>query len=154
MFDGPMSHVVFSHDGGNSWQYSLLGFSNPDLAHDFDGRLLCLNAGYYLLSDDGGDTWRKEGFEVEWPPLYQYKKVSLLRHVQFADRNLGYGLIVHWNKNTVAKAVGLVVTTDNGHTWKHVASLPGPNFGDANSRHALSLRLGFHANQQTKNAGG
>jgi hypothetical protein len=142
LYDGPMSHVVFSQDGGNSWHYKLLGVSNPYLAHDFDGRLLCLNAGYYLLGDDGGNTWRKEDFQVEWPAAYQDIKMCLLRHVVFADRNLGYGLIVHWSKRTTASGVGLVVTTDNGSIWKHVATLPAPNYGDVNSRHALSLRLG------------
>ncbi len=141
LHEWPDSHVVFSHDGGSSWQYGALGDSNPYLAHDFDGRLLCLNAGYFLLSEDGGETWRKEGFQIEWPPSYHEEKVSLLRHVVFADRNHGYGLIVHWSE-TDATGVGLVVTTDNGRFWKHIATLPAPNFGDVNSRHALSLQLG------------
>lgn len=142
LFDWPMSHVVFSHDGGNSWQYNALGDSNPYLAHDFDNRLLCLNDGYFLLSEDGGETWRKEDFQIEWPPSYHERKVGLLRHVVFTDRNHGYGLIVHWSKATLATGVGLVVTTDNGRFWRHIATLPAPNFGDVNSRHALSLHLG------------
>jgi hypothetical protein len=141
LFDCPMSHLVLSHDGGKSWHYNVLGVSNPDLAHDLDGRLLCLNNGYYLLSDDGGATWRREEFHIEWPASYHNKKVSLLRHVVFVDRNLGYALIVHWSKDMSVSGVGLVVTTDNGRIWQHVATLPGPNYGDVNSRHALSLRL-------------
>ena len=141
LYDCPMSHLVLSHDSGKSWHYNLLGASNPDLAHDVDGHLLCLNDGYYLLSDDGGATWRREDFHIEWPASYQDKKVSLLRHVVFVDRNLGYALIVHWSNRMSVSGVGLVVTTDNGRIWKHVSTLPGPNYGDVNSRHALSLRL-------------
>ena len=142
LFDGPMSHVVYSHDGGDSWQYNSLGISNPYLAHDFDGRLLCLNGGYFLLSDDGGDTWRKESFQIEWPAQYRDKDATLLRHVDFPDRKLGYALIVHWSNDMAPAGVGLVATKDNGKIWKHVATLPAPNYGDLNSRHALSLRLG------------
>jgi hypothetical protein len=141
LHDCPQSHVVFSHDGGSTWRYTLLGHVNPYLAHDFQGRLLCLNVGYVMRSDDGG-TWTQEGFDVEWPPNYGDKKVCLLRHVQFLGPGHGYGLVVHWSKSMTATGVGVLVTTDNGKTWKHIATLPGPNYGDVNSRHALSLSLG------------
>ena len=142
LHDRPLSHVVYSHDGGDSWKYCLLGGDNAYLAHDHDGCLLSLNDGYFLASEDGGGIWKKEIFRVEWPPSYQGKKVCLLRHVVFVDRSLGYGLLVHWSDDMDVLGVGLVITADNGRTWKHVCTLPGPNFGDVNSRHALSLRFG------------
>ena len=47
---------------------------------DDSGRLLAPNDGYFLESVDGGAEWSKRELTVEWPPDYQHKKVSLLRH--------------------------------------------------------------------------
>jgi hypothetical protein len=90
LYDGSQSHVVCSFDRGESWEYSCLGESNPYLALGPDGRLLALNDGYYLESPDGGRTWTRRDFAVEWPAGYSHRRVALLRQVTFPDPGTGY----------------------------------------------------------------
>ncbi len=144
LFDAPQSHVLCSPDGGVSWEYRCLGQSSPYLAHDYSGRLLALNDGYYLESPDGGRTWARRDSVVKWPAGYHHKKVALLRQVTFPAPNMGYALIVHWrhrSMNEPAPDVGLLTTCDNGNSWRHVHLFEGPNAGDVNERHVLGLRV-------------
>ena len=90
-----------------------------------------------------GAEWSKRELTVEWPPDYEHKKVSLLRHVVFVEPNVAFALIVHWKQEpTFAPAnVGLVRTTDNGAHWLHVNVFDGPDIGDINERHMLTLEV-------------
>jgi photosystem II stability/assembly factor-like uncharacterized protein len=144
LFDGSQSHVICSYDRGVSWEYHCLGPANPYLALDHSGRLLVLNDGYYLESRDGGRTWTRRVFVVEWPVDYRHERVALLRHVSFPDPGLGYALVVHWRGgfgNVPPPDVGLLSTTDDGNNWKHLHVFEGPNVGDVNERHILCLRV-------------
>src|SRR5262245_49578558 len=125
------------------------GYTNPYLGFDYDGRLLALNAGYYMESLDGGNSWKKVHFEVDWPEGYDKKRVALIRCLTFTQAKVGYGLIVHWPLDSTGgppPTVGLITTIDNGMRWKHLHVFDGPNVGDINERHILDLRV-------TKNVG-
>ena len=144
LYDGAKSHVICSQDCGESWKYRCLGYTNPYLAFDYDGRLLALNAGYYMESLDGGNSWKKVHFEVDWPEGYDKKRVALIRCLTFTHAKVGYGLIVHWPLDSTGgppPTVGLITTIDNGMRWKHLHVFDGPNVGDINERHILDLRV-------------
>ena len=144
IYDGAKSHVVCSQDCGESWEYHSLGYTNPYLAVDYHGCLLALNDGFYMKSVDGGHSWNKLDFEVEWPEGYDEKRVALIRSLTFTEGDVGYGLIVHWPLHSipyVPSAVGLVTTTDNGVRWQHLHVFDGPNVGDINERHVLELHV-------------
>jgi photosystem II stability/assembly factor-like uncharacterized protein len=141
LFEGAKSHVLYSGDRGESWRYLSLGHTNPTLVADDSGRLLALNAGYFLESADGGAVWSKREFAVEWPSDHQHEKTNLLRQVMFVEPNIAFALIVHWKRglNFAPAKVGLVRTTDNGAHWFHVHVFDGPDIGDVNERHMLTL---------------
>jgi hypothetical protein len=142
LHEGSQSHVIRSQDGGESWEYHCLGYTNPYLGLDYAGRLLALNAGYYMESRAGGHSWKKSHFQVDWPEQYNKKRVALIRCLVFTKADVGYGLIVHWPLDSIGEAppaVGLVATTDNGLRWKHLHVFDGPNVGDINERHVLDL---------------
>jgi hypothetical protein len=141
LFEGPKSHVIYSRDRGESWRYHNLGHTNPTLVADDSGRLLAPNAGYFLESVDGGAVWTKREFAVDGPSDRQPEKVHVLRQVMFVEANVAFALIVHWERglNFVPAKVGLVRTTDNGAHWFHVHMFDGPDIGDVNERHMLTL---------------
>ena len=144
IYDGAKSHIICSRNCGESWEYHSLGYTNPYLRVDYSGRLLALNDGFYMESLDGGHSWNKSDFEVEWPEGYEEKRVALIRSLTFTEADVGYGLIVHWPLHSilyVPSAVGLVTTTDNGMRWKHLHVFDGPNVGDINERHVLELHV-------------
>jgi hypothetical protein len=144
LYDGSQSHVICSFDRGESWEYCCLGESNPYLAEDYRGRLLALNDGYYLESPDGGRTWTRRPFAIEWPVEYCHRRVALLRQLTFPQPGTGYALVVHWRHgrmNEPPADVGLLVTTDGGERWGHLHVFEGPNIGDVNERHVLDLRV-------------
>lgn len=144
IFEGSQSHIICTRDQGESWEYHCLGYANPYLAVDYGGRLLALNDGYYIESRDGGSTWSKSNFNVDWPEGYNKKRVALLRHVSFTEADLGYALIVHWPSGSPRDSlpdVGLLISTDNGMRWNHLQVFEGPNIGDINERHVLDLRV-------------
>jgi photosystem II stability/assembly factor-like uncharacterized protein len=141
--DGAKSHVIYSRDRGESWRYHSLGYTNPALTADESGRLWAQNDGYFLESVDGGAEWSKREFVVEWPDDHEGERVRLLRQVVFVEPNLAFALIVHWKRGlSFAPAnVGLVRTTDDGARWVHVHVFDGPNVGDVNERHMLTLEV-------------
>jgi len=143
IYDGAKTHVICSKDCGESWEYRSLDYTNPYLGMDYAGRLLALNDGFYMESADGGHSWNKSDFEVEWPDGYDKKRVALIRSLTFIEADVGYGLVVHWPLHSIpyVPAVGLVTTTDNGVRWKHLHVFDGPNVGDINERHVLDLRV-------------
>jgi len=144
IYDGAKSHIICSRNCGESWEYHSLGYTNPYLRVDYSGRLLALNDGFYMESVDGGHSWNKSDFEIEWPEGYEEKRVALIRSLTFTEADVGYGLIVHWPLHSilyVPSAVGLVTTTDNGMRWKHLHVFDGPNVGDINERHVLELHV-------------
>ncbi len=144
LFEWPESHVICSWDQGKSWKYCHLGQSIAWLAVDFEGRLLSLGDSYYVQSRDDGRTWEKSPFELEWSEDYDGRRVALLREVTFTATAIGYALVVHWPTDSIPETspnVGLVTTADNGMRWRHVQVFQGPNIGDVNERHILSLRV-------------
>jgi hypothetical protein len=144
ILDGSRSHVICSHDHGKSWEYQCLGYTNPYVALDHDGRLLALNDGYYMESLDRGRTWKKSDFRVDWPEGYYKKRVALIRSLIFIEARVGYGLIIHWPLDSTRESspeVGLVTTTDNGTHWKHLQVFEAPTVGDINERHVLDLHV-------------
>jgi hypothetical protein len=144
ILDASRSHVICSQDHGESWEYKCLGYTNPYVALDHDGRLLALNDGCYIESRDLGRTWKKSDFRVDWPEGYNKKRVALIRCLIFPEAHVGYGLIVHWALDSTGESspdVGLVTTTDNGTHWKHLHVFEAPNVGDINERHVLDLRV-------------
>ena len=143
LLDGSKSHVICSRDGGESWKYRCLGYTNPYLGFDYAGRLLALNDGYYMESFDGGDTWKKSHFEVVWPEGHNKKRVALIRCSVFTEPQVGYGLVVHWPFDSTEQpvSVGLVTTIDNGMRWKHLHVFDGPHARDINERHVLALHV-------------
>ena len=141
--EGAKSHVIYSRDRGASWRYRSLGHTNPTLTADDSGRLLAQNAGYFLESVDGGAEWSRRDFAVEWPSGQQPENASLLRHVVFVEPNIAFALLVHWKRGLTfdPAKVGLVRTTDRGAHWTHIHVFDGPDTGDVNERHMLTLEV-------------
>ena len=141
IFEDAKSHLIYSRDRGESWRYHGLGETNPTLTADDSGRLWVQKGEYFLESVDGGATWSRREFAVAWPTDHQREKVNLLRHVVFVEPNIAFALIVHWKRGlTFAPShVGLVRTTDHGAHWLHVHVFDGPDVGDVNERHILTL---------------
>jgi hypothetical protein len=133
--------VIVSRDRGESWRYLCLGSAN--LAADGSGRLLALNDGFFLESVDGGAQWAKRECSVEWPPGHRDESSNLLRHVVFADPMSAFALLVHWRCGTrfAPTHVGLLHTTDAGARWCHAHVFDGPDVGDVNERHMLTLEV-------------
>lgn len=140
LHEGAESHVIYSRDRGESWRYHGLGEANPTLTADDFGRLWVQKDGF-LESVDGGAKWSKREFTVEWPPDYQHEKVGVLRNIVFVEPNIAFALIVHWKRGLrfAPSYVGLVRTTDDGAHWVHVHVFDGPDIGDLNERHMLTL---------------
>ena len=143
IFDGARSHAIYSRDRGESWRYHALGYANPFLAADASGRLLALGDGVILESVGGGPKWTRRKLTVAWPPGHQVKTEGMPRHVTFADPSSAFALIVHWRCGpTFAPThVGLLHSTDGGATWRHVHVFDGPDIGDVNERHMLTLEV-------------
>jgi len=143
IYEGAKSHVIYSRDRGESWRYHCLGYTDPTLSADHSGRLLALNDGFFLESVDGGAQWAKREFAVEWPSDHEHEKVNLLRHITFVEPNIALALVVHWQRGTsyAPAKVGLLHTTDNGTHWRHVHVFDGPDIGDVNERHMLTLHV-------------
>ena len=143
IYDGARSHVIFSHNRGESWRYNGLGYTSAFLGYDCFGRLITLCDGFLLESSDGGKTWVKRKFAIEWPPEFQHREVNVLRHVTFVEADVAFALVVHWTRGTshAPAHVGLLRTTDNGTLWRHVHVFEGPDVGDVNERHMLMLQL-------------
>ncbi len=143
IYDGARSHVIFSHNRGESWRYNCLGHTNAFLTSECSGRLMTLNDGFFLESSDGGQEWAKREFAVEWPAEFQHGKVNLLRHVTFVEPDVALAMVVHWKHGTslAAAHVGLLRTTDNGALWRHIHVFEGPDVGDVNERHMLTLQV-------------
>ncbi|MBI3855453.1 MAG: exo-alpha-sialidase [Planctomycetes bacterium] len=139
IFEDAKSHLIYSRDRGQSWRYRSLGRANPTLSSDGCGRLLAPNGSHFLESADVGATWSKREYTVEGTSGYPNE--TGLRHVTFAEPNLAYALIVQWKKGlTFAPAhVGLVRTTDQGAHWSYLQVFDGPDIGDVNERHMLTL---------------
>jgi len=136
--DGARSHVILSRDGGESWRYHGLGSTN--LVADGSGRLLALNDGFLLESLDGGAEWARRELAIEWPTGHR-QAGNLLRHAVFVDPSSAYALLVHWRcgASFAPSHVGLLRTTDGGSLWRHVQVFDGPDAGDVNERHVLTL---------------
>lgn len=143
IYDGARSHVIYSHDRGELWRYRCLGHTNPYLVADYSGSLLALNDGFFLESVDAGAKWAKREFAVEQPPGVQREKVNLLRHAVFVELNIALALLVHWKRGAshAPAHVGLLHTSDNGTHWRHVHVFDGPDVGDVNERHMLTLQV-------------
>ena len=141
IFEGAKSHALYSRDRGESWCYHGLGHTNAFLAADGSERLLALNDGFFLESVDGGATWSRREFTVEWPPGHPHKQVNLLRHLKFVEPYGGFAFVVHWYCGTsfAPVHVGLLQSTDGGTHWRHVHVFDGPDIGDVNERHMLTL---------------
>jgi len=137
-----VSHVIYTHDQGRSWGYTSLSDSYDLLGHDLRGNLLVSNNGYFLQSADGRE-WRKRRIRVAWPKDFAHKKVNLLREVTFVEDDAAYALIVHWSIHREDRPpdIGLLKTGDGGRHWNLLHVFPGPNVGDVNERHVLSLEV-------------
>lgn len=143
IYEDAKSHVIYSRDRGESWRYHGLGHANPTLTADDSGRLW-VQSGGFLESVDGGAKWSKREFAVEWPSDHQHEKVNVLRHIVFVEPNIAFASIVHWKRGLsfAPSHVGLVRTTDDGAHWFHVHVFDGPDIGDVNERHMLTLEAG------------
>jgi photosystem II stability/assembly factor-like uncharacterized protein len=143
IYEGARSHVICSRDRGESWRYHCLSYTSAYLVADSSGRLLALNDGFFLESVDGGVEWAKREFTVEWPLGHRHESSSLLRHVVFVDPMTAFALVVHWRCGTgfAPTHVGLLNTTDAGTHWRHVHVFDGPDVGDVNERHMLTLEV-------------
>lgn len=138
IYDGAKSHAIFSRDRGESWRYNWHGcyaFS------DCSGRLISLRDDFSLESSDGGEHWVKRKLEVEWPPGFQHGKV--LRHVTFIEPDVALALVVHWKRRITFDPVhvGLFRTTDHESHWRQIHLFDGPDVGDVNERHMLTLQV-------------
>ena len=144
LHDGAKSHVLHSGDRGGTWRYHGLGYANPTLTADGSGRLWVQADGGLLESVDGGAKWSRRAFTIEWPADHQGEKANVLRHIVFVAPETAFALIVHWKRGlSFAPAhVGLVRTTDRGARWSHVHVFDGPDIGDVNERHMLTLEAG------------
>lgn len=144
IYDGAKSHMIHSSDRGESWRYRALGATNPNMYADDSGRLWMQRGGYFLESVDGGTKWSKREYAVEWPADHPHEKVKIFRHVVFVEPSIAFALIVHWKRGLTFRAshVGLVRTTDDGAHWSHVHVFDGPDIGDVNERHMLTLEAG------------
>jgi hypothetical protein len=142
--DGAKSHVIATSDRGGNWSYYCLGDTNAYLGNDYEGRLLTLNDGFFVESLNGGKSWHRRGFTLEWPESYDKKRTALLRHLVFTSPGVGLALVVHWPRHWTRENqpdVGFVMTTDNGNRWHHLCVFSGPDIGDVNERHMLGLRV-------------
>ena len=138
IYDGARSHVISSRDRGESWRYH--GFGCTNLVADGFGRLLALGGECFLESVDGGAKWARRELTVEWPRGHQ-PHGNLLRQVAFVDPDRAFALVVHWRCGTsfAPTHVGLLGTTDGGSHWRHVHVFDGPDAGDVNERHMLTI---------------
>ena len=141
LFEGAKSHLIYSRDRGDSWRYHGLGEADATLIPVDSGRLWLRGGGCFKESLDGGATWSKREFAVEWPADHPHDKVNLLRHILFTEPNIAFALIVHWKRGLSFRPahVGLVRTTDDGAHWFPVHTFDGPDVGDVNERHMLTL---------------
>ena len=141
IYEDAKSHVIYSRDRGESWLYRSLGRAIPTLTTHDTGRLWVQGAGGLMESVDGGATWSRREFIVEWPPDHRLEKVGIVRHIAFVGPTTAYALIVHWERGPsfTPSHVGLVRTTDDGARWCHVHVFDGPDSGDVNERHMLTL---------------
>jgi hypothetical protein len=143
IYDGSRSHMIFSLDHGESWRYNGLGYSYAYLTSDGSGRLMTWIGDFILESSDGGKQWTKRAFTVEWSPEFRHIKANALRHVTFAEPDVAFSLFVHWRHGgSFAPAhVGLLRTTDHGTLWREIQVFQGPDVGDVNERHMLTLQV-------------
>jgi len=138
IYDGARSHAIFSHNRGESWRYNCHGYN---AFSDCSGRLMSLRNGFFLESRDGGEHWAKRKLAVEWPSGFQHGKV--LRHVTFLELDVALALVVRWRRGITFDPanVGLFRTTDNGSQWRQLHLFDGPDVGDVNERHMLTLQV-------------
>jgi photosystem II stability/assembly factor-like uncharacterized protein len=118
---GSPANILYSHDGGKSWQSKSL---NEDCKMLFDIKMFNKNEGIacaassadisqsnalILKTKDGGQTWKKvyqseRPFETTW-------KVS------FPSEKVGYVSIQSYNPNPEIKQQHIAKTTDGGESW-------------------------------------
>jgi photosystem II stability/assembly factor-like uncharacterized protein len=121
---GSPANLLFSLDGGNTWQSKSMNESCKML---FDIKMFDKNTGIVcaatdqdiaksnaliLKTKDGGKTWYKvfksdRPFETTW-------KAS------FPTENIGYVTIQSYNPDTSVKQQRIAKTTDGGETWKEI----------------------------------
>ncbi|NQT38282.1 MAG: hypothetical protein HQ581_12370 [Planctomycetes bacterium] len=133
------SHVIYSHDQGESWGLSSLGENGVTLKQDGQGRLLLMNDGYFLRSSNGR-KWSKRKFRVQWPEDYPHPRMNSLSEVTFVEGNIGYALIEHGHTHMddYTSDVGLLKSTDDGRSWNLLHVFPGLTAGEM---YGLSLEV-------------
>ncbi len=142
--DGAKSHVITTADHARTWSYYCLGETVAYLGNDYEGTFLVSNDGFFIESSDGGKSWHRREFTLQWPEAYEGRCTALLRHLLFTSPGIGFALVVHWPRQwtrDIPLDVGLVKTTDNGNHWRHRCVFNGPDIGDVNERHMLGLRV-------------
>lgn len=144
IFEGAKSHLIYSRDRGESWRYHGLGETIPTLTADHSGRLWIQKDGYFLESVDAGAKWSRREFAVESPAGQRHGRGNLLRHIVFLEPSIAFALIVHWKSGLsfTPFQVELVRTVDDGAHWSSVHRFDGPDVGDVNERHMLTLEAG------------
>ncbi len=138
------THIINSTDQGNTWHHRTGKEGLVFLKAVDTNRIMRFDMGSISVSSDGGKTWKREKISIQWPEDYKGDKVPLLRKAQFVNHSTGYALVVHWRHNSVLNYVpdiGVLKTENAGRLWKHIAVLEGPNIGDVNGRHTLSLEI-------------
>jgi sialidase-1 len=133
------SYVYFSDDDGRSWQRSAdsmtavgRGCHEPSIIERRNGQLLCFLRNtnqciYRATSDDRGDHWS----EPEPTDLIAPESPSLLKRIPKTG-----DLLLVWNRvasksNTPRSPLTAAISSDDGHSWRHIQHIEPPSELDA-----------------------